>query len=241
MFWRKKKIAEAPVETPTVDMAGTTPVGGPSGGAAAATTADVKAAKLPGAKPIPEMIGKYLIGTMGKEAGWVWRLTAVTRPRAGSARAQDIRIFAGYEASSKNIKVKDYTSLDKNPDLLLFEGWFDKDAKKVELTEKRIIPRVEILTEAQIRQKIEEMTEPGSKVHFFLSASPASGGPLGRGAAVVELNPKYPGKGQKKYILSAVSVEGTEPTAKGFKMFDSDKPRDLSRWIKERHQQASGY
>jgi hypothetical protein len=85
------------------------------------------------------------------------------------------------------------------------------------------------------------MTEPGSKIHFYLAASPASGGPLERGAAVVELNPKYPAKGQKKYSLSAVSVEGTELTSKGFKMFDSDKPKDVARWIKERHFKAAGY
>jgi len=241
MFWRKKKVVEAPVEAPTVDMAGTTPVAGTSAGPAAAKAAEVKAVKLPGARPIPDQVGKYLIGQMSKEAGWVWRLMAVTRPKAGSERAQDIRVFAGYEASAKNIKIKDYTSLDKNPELILFEGWFDKEAKKVELVEKRIIPKVEIYTEAQIRQQIEQMTEPGSKIHIFLSASPASGGPLGRGAAMVELNSKYPGKGQKKYILSAVSVEGVEPTAKGFKMFDSDKPKDIARWIKERHQKATGY
>ncbi len=238
MFWRKKKVVTAPAEDATLDMAGTNPVAGTSGGPAAAPAA--KAEKLPGPRPIPELVGKYLINEMHKDSDWVWRLMAVTRSRAGE-KAQDIRVFAGHEAAAKNIKIKDYTSLDKSPELLLYEGWFDKDAKKVALVEKRVIPKVDILTEAQIRQKIEEMTEPGSKVFFFLSASPASGGPLGRGAAVVELNPKYPGKGQKKYVLSAVSVEGTEPTAKGFKMFDSDKPKDIARWIKERHQKGAGY
>jgi hypothetical protein len=239
MFWRKKKVVSAPVEAATADMAGTTPVAGTSAGPAAATQA--KAEKLPGPRPIPDQVGKYLISQMQKDADWVWRLMAVTRQKVGSEKAQDVRIFASHEASAKNINVKNYNSLDKNPELILFEGWFDKDAKKVELVEKRVIPKVEIYTEAQIQQKIMEMTEPGSKVFFYLSASPASGGPLGRGAAVVELNAKYPGKGQKKYILSAVSVEGIEPTTKGFKMFDSDKPRDIARWIKERHQKAGGY
>jgi len=219
MFWRKKKEEAAPAE-----------------GKGAAE----KVEKLPGPKMLPEIVGNHIIKNMEKDSGWTWRLSAVMRPRAGGGKAFDVRIFATYEAAGRNIKVKDYTTLDEHPELILFEGWFDKDAKKVELVEKRVIPKVTIYTQKEILQQIEALTEPGSKVHFYLCASPASGGPLERGAGVVELNPKYPDKGQKKYILYCVSMEGMELTSKSFRMLDSDSPKDVARWIKERHFKVEG-
>jgi len=92
-----------------------------------------------------------------------------------------------------------------------------------------------ILTKEEIQRKIEGLSEPGSSVLFYLAGSPASGGPLGRGAAVVELNPNYPGEKQKKYILYTANVEGTEPVGKGQKFLESDKAKDLASWIKNRH------
>ena len=58
---------------------------------------------------------------------------------------------------------------------------------------------------------------------------------------MVELNPKYPGKGQKKYILSAVPVKDLEPVGKGYKVFDSDKVKDIAGWVAERHQRPVTY
>ncbi len=245
MFWRKKKIVGAPVEASTAGT-GTAAMGTAQVAAAGATpsAAEVerkKEEKLPGPKTMPEILGNHLIKQMGKEPNWVWRLSAVMRPRSSGEKGSDVRIFAEYEATANKIKIKNYTTLDQHPKLLLFEGWFDKESKKVELEEKRIIPKVTIYTEKEIQQQIEALSEPGSSIFFYLTASPASGGPLGRGAAVVEVNPKYPGKGQKKYILTAVSVDGTELTQKGIKMFDSDKASYVARWIKERHFKASEY
>ena len=245
MFWRKKKQVEVAVEVSPAST-GAADIGMAPVTSAGATPAGVKfdtgkVEKLPGPKMMPELVGNHLVKKMGKETGWVWRLSVVMRPRAGGEKGYDIRIFASHEAEAKRVKVKNYMSLDEHPELIIFEGWFDREAKKVELEEKRVMPKITIYTEKEIQQQIEAMTKPGSKIHFYLAASPASGGPLERGAAVVELNPKYPGKGQKKYSLSAVSVDGTELTSKGFKMFDSDKPKDIARWIKERHFKAAGY
>jgi hypothetical protein len=101
-------------------------------------------------------------------------------------------------------------------------------------------PEFTTMTEAEILKKIEELSQPGATAFFYLSGSPASGGPLGHGAAVVELNPNYPGKDQKgkdqkKYILNLADVEGMQPVGKGQKFFGSDKPKELARWVKERH------
>jgi hypothetical protein len=98
-----------------------------------------------------------------------------------------------------------------------------------------VIQDVKIFTKEEILPKIEELKEPGETIFFYLSASPVQGGPLGKGAAVVELNPKYPENKQKKYILYIAPVNGMEPAGKGMKLFDSNKSKDLSSWIKERH------
>lgn len=224
MFWRKKQMVTTPVEA--------SPTGAPS--------PVVKTEKLPEPKPISDLLMKYLVTEKDKSPDWVGKLLTVERKSPKGEKAFDVRVFAGYEATEKRVNVKNYTSLDEHRELILFEGWFDKESKRVELEEKRVIPKIKTLTRAEIKAKIEELTEPGSSVFFYLSASPASGGPLGRGAGVVELNPKYPGKGQKKYILSAVPVKDLEPVGKGLRMFDSDKPKDIAGWIAERHQQSGG-
>ena len=235
MFWRKKKIEAATVEVNTAGT-GTATMGKALVAESAATPAVTKAEKLPGPKLLPDILSNYLVKQMNKETGWLRGLSVVMRPRSGGGKGSDVRIYADSEAATSNVKVKDYNTLDKYPKLILFEGWFDKESKKVELEEKRVMPKVTIYTEKEIQKQVAALTEKESKVHFYLSASPASGGPLGRGAALVELNPKYPAKGQKKYILTAVAVnEEMEPTGKGIRMFDTNDPKHVAQWIKERH------
>ncbi len=85
------------------------------------------------------------------------------------------------------------------------------------------------------------MAQPGSSVFFYLGGSPAAGGPFSRGAAVVALNPAYPGDKQKKYIVSVANVDGLEPVSKREGMFDSDNPKDVAKWVKERHYKPTAY
>ena len=104
-----------------------------------------------------------------------------------------------------------------------------------------VIADTVIYTKAEIQQKIEALTEPGSTVFFYLAGSPSSGGPLGRGAAVVELNPNYPGPKQKRYILYTANVMGMQPVDKRTRFFDSDSSKEMAKWIKERHYKPSTY
>ena len=245
MFWRKKKLTATPVEASPAGtgtaMVDAIPVAAREEKPAVAKAGKEMTEKLPGPKSIPEILGNYLIKHMNEEPGRVWRLSAVMRPRSAGEKGFDVRVFSDTEADTNNVKVKNYTTLDQYPKLVLFEGWFDKESKKVELKEKRTIQKVTIYSEKEILQQIEALSEPGSKVFFYLNASPASGGPLGRGAALVELNPKYPGKGEKKYSLSAVPVVNEELSSKGLKMSNTDKAKDIARWIKERHFKSSMY
>jgi len=51
----------------------------------------------------------------------------------------------------------------------------------------------------------------------------------------VELNPNYPGKKQKRYNVYIADVVEMQPVGKGQKLWDSDKPKEIARWIKEAH------
>ncbi len=142
------------------------------------------------------------------------------------------------DINAKDVKVKDYASLDAFPNLILYEGWFDAESAKVELAEKAksaVSEDETIYTHGQIWKAIAQLTKPGSTVFFFLGASPASGGPLSRGAALVELNPDFPGKKQRKYNIFTVDVDGVKLVGKGQKLWDSDETRKIADWIKERH------
>jgi len=37
----------------------------------------------------------------------------------------------------KKVKIKDWTTFDEHPDLILYESWFDKESMRVELEEKK--------------------------------------------------------------------------------------------------------
>ena len=152
----------------------------------------------------------------------------------------NIRVFDDSEAIAKKVQVKDYTSLDECPDLIIYEGWFDEGAKQVKLEEKKKVNwDTPIFTEAEIRQKIEALKEPGKTVFFYMGRGGKHGGPLGMGAAVIELNPNSPGKKQKKYIVYFADVIDMQPVGKGEKIFDSDKPKDIASWVKDGHHKRS--
>jgi len=93
--------------------------------------------KLPGPKDIPEMVGGHLVTDFNRNPDWVWRLKAVLRQRQESKNAFDIRVYDETETATKKIKVQNYTSLDEHPELILYEGWFDKETRQVQLEEKK--------------------------------------------------------------------------------------------------------
>jgi hypothetical protein len=82
-------------------------------------------------------------------------------------------------------------------------------------------------------QKIEALNEQGSTVLYFLGRGPANGGPLGKGCAIVELVSNDPKK--KDYSIYTADVLGTQPVDKGEKLFHSNKPKQIAKWIKEAH------
>jgi hypothetical protein len=95
-----------------------------------------KVEKLPRPKSIPEPVGRYLVVHMGKDPDWVWNLQAAIRMREEKPNTFYFRVFDPSKASASRISVRDYTSLEKTPQLILFEGWYDKKLFEVHMEEK---------------------------------------------------------------------------------------------------------
>jgi hypothetical protein len=206
MFWNKKSVNEEP-----------------------------KKEKLPGPQAIPGLVQKHLVAEWKMDPDLVKLFKTVVRKNPDAEKAFNIRIFDESEALAKKVQVQDYTSLDLHPDLIIYEGQFDERLKQVKLEEKKKVSwDTTIFTEAEIQQKIEALSGPGSTVFFYMARGSAHGGPLGMGAAIVELNP-YLGKKQKNYNVYPTDVIEMQPVGKGQKLFDSDKPKHIAHWIKEAH------
>ena len=67
---------------------------------------------------------------------WV-KFMMVERPHNVSEDEMDIRIFDQWMADQHKIKIRDFAGLDSHPDLILFEGLYNKKAKKADLKNKK--------------------------------------------------------------------------------------------------------
>ena len=192
--------------------------------------------KLSGPKEIPGLVRNDLVAERKMDADLVKLLKAVVDKSSTEEKVYNIRIFDESEALAKKVQVKNYTSLNERPDLIVYEGWFNEVAKQVKLEEKkRVNWDTTIFTQAEIQQKIEALSEPGSSVFFYMDHGSAYGGPLGKGAAVIELNPNYPGKKQKKYNVYVADVIDMQLADKGNKLFGVNEPKRVAIWVKRNH------
>lgn len=94
-----------------------------------------KAPKLSRPKELPSGVGRYLVVDLKNDPDWVWTLKSVSMPKDGSKSAFLIRIFDDTTAMAKGVSVKNHTSLDDHPELILFEGWYDKYTWAMEIKE----------------------------------------------------------------------------------------------------------
>jgi hypothetical protein len=85
---------------------------------------------LPGPKGVPNPVGRDIVTKLGGNPEQVWNnFKAVIRPKEGGKDTFEVRVFDGAQAGSKKISVKDYNSLTEHPELILYEGWFNKRAQ----------------------------------------------------------------------------------------------------------------
>ena len=91
-----------------------------------------KTETLPSPVVIPEPVAKYMVVTLKMAGEQVWWLKAVERPHAGRKKFYDVRVFDPNEVSTKKVHVKDFNSLNAFPDLILFEGCYNRKTREVE-------------------------------------------------------------------------------------------------------------
>jgi hypothetical protein len=77
-------------------------------------------------KEIPDNIGRYLIVNRKHEPDWVWALMAVYRDRPEGGSVRDVLLFDPRQASHQGVDAVDYVVLSQHPDLIVFQGWYDK-------------------------------------------------------------------------------------------------------------------
>jgi len=82
---------------------------------------------LSGPIDVPKAVGRDIIAKLGGDPDRTWKdYKAVMRPKEGYKDTFDVRVFDGIQAASQKIDVKDYNSLAEHPELILYEGWFNK-------------------------------------------------------------------------------------------------------------------
>jgi len=94
-----------------------------------------KEEKLSKPHDIPEAVGRCLVVDLGKDSDWVWKLRSVVRRQAEKYR-YDVRVFDEIQTGARGVKIRDYTTFDEHPDLILFEGWYDKKSHMAHIQER---------------------------------------------------------------------------------------------------------
>ena len=96
-----------------------------------------KAEKLPGPRSVEELVGRHLVVDLDQDPDWVWQLRSVVRRRADGKHRFDFRVFDEARVAQRKVKVKDWTTFDQYPELVLYQGWFDKVSMEVHFEVKK--------------------------------------------------------------------------------------------------------
>lgn len=86
--------------------------------------------RLPGPKDLPQAVGSHLVVNEKRNPDWVWKLKAVVRPTE-KKKVVHCRVFDSADAAQADVKVRDWASLDEHLDLIIWEGYFDKEQNSV--------------------------------------------------------------------------------------------------------------
>ena len=134
MFWKKKQATTVPV---SAEETGVMPSITESEAPPQPKVEKMKVEKLPGPRSIEELVGRHLIVDLKQNPDWVWQLRSVVRRRADGKHRFDFRVFDEAQVAAKKVAIKDYTSFDNYPELILYQGWFDKVSMQVHFEEKK--------------------------------------------------------------------------------------------------------
>ncbi len=95
-----------------------------------------KAEKLTKPHNLPQAVGREIL-RLGKDPVWVWHLKSVVYPNNKKKDRYNVRVFDETQATAKGVNVENYSSLNLYPELILFEGWYDRRSWKAHIKEKK--------------------------------------------------------------------------------------------------------
>lgn len=88
---------------------------------------------LPKPKELTSDLGKYLVVNLQYDPDWVWQLRMVTDlPKDGTI---GFRVFDPATAAIQGQSIKNYTSLDGQTGLILFDGWYRKQPREIQVND----------------------------------------------------------------------------------------------------------
>jgi hypothetical protein len=90
-----------------------------------------RSSHLPKPKELPTAVGMYLVTQLKLDPDWVWSLKGVVRPKG--KQNFEIRIFDPKEAVISDVLVRDFNSLNDFPEMILFEGCFNKSSGWIDI------------------------------------------------------------------------------------------------------------
>lgn len=91
-----------------------------------------RSSNLPKPENLPDRVGIYLVTQLRLHPDWVWELKAVVRPTT-ERQSFEIRIFDPREALISDVFITDFNCLDDYPELILFEGFINRNTGGVEI------------------------------------------------------------------------------------------------------------
>ena len=88
-------------------------------------------------RELPELVGRKLVVGMKIEPDDAWALKYVGRSLDDQPGSNAFRLFSPDKARAAGITVKDWTSLNDHPELILYQGIYNKKAQRVEFEERQ--------------------------------------------------------------------------------------------------------
>jgi len=82
---------------------------------------------------LPYRIGRYLVVHLSKDPDWVWSLKCVMQVKDNQKEIWDFRIFNPLQVKEKGVVVNSCATLDDYPELILYQGWYDKSSWNFEI------------------------------------------------------------------------------------------------------------
>jgi hypothetical protein len=86
-----------------------------------------KDGKLPGPCGIPEPVGRHMVIAEKGDPDLVWNLKAVVHP-TDNKKIFYCRVYNETQTGKSGIKVQDWSSLDGHRELIIWEGYYNKES-----------------------------------------------------------------------------------------------------------------